>query len=143
MEIPLNRGTTMRRQALAVLMLLTTGAASTVTSAWAQGAPASAPAAQAAPADAVDPEAVQALRTMGTYLQTLKRFRVTTDLTGERVLADGQKLQHSASATLDVDRPNHIRAVMKSARTTEKPRPCIRPGRSTTPACRIKGPWRS
>lgn len=110
----------MRRQALAVLMLLTTGAASTVTSAWAQGAPASAPAAQAAPADAVDPEAVQALRTMGTYLQTLKRFRVTTDLTGERVLADGQKLQHSASATLDVDRPNHIRAVMKSARNSRE-----------------------
>lgn len=35
---------------------------------------------------------------MGVYLQTLDRFRVSTELTGERVLADGQKLQHMAYA---------------------------------------------
>jgi len=47
----------------------------------------------------------------------LKRFQVSTDLTGERVLADGQKLQHSASAELDIDRPNRLRARMSSARS--------------------------
>ncbi|ALS60375.1 hypothetical protein AT302_11935 [Pandoraea norimbergensis] len=101
----------MRRQALAILMLLTTGAAPAV---WAQGTPASAASAQA---NAVDPDAVQALHTMGSYLQSLKRFRVSTDLTGERVLADGQKLQHGAQATLEVDRPEHLRAIMRSARS--------------------------
>ena len=54
---------------------------------------------------------------MGAYLQTLKRFQVSTELTGERVLADGQKLQHTATADMDVERPNKIRAVMKSARS--------------------------
>jgi hypothetical protein len=68
-------------------------------------------------ASAVDPASVQALKDMGAYLQTLKRFRVSVDLTGERVLADGQKLQHTATASLDVDRPSRIRAVMNSARS--------------------------
>ncbi|HEX3139458.1 MAG TPA: DUF2092 domain-containing protein [Rhizobacter sp.] len=68
-------------------------------------------------ANPVDPGAIQALKDMGTYLQTLKRFQVSTDLTGERVLADGQKLQHHAGATLDVSRPNKLRARMSSARS--------------------------
>lgn len=68
-------------------------------------------------ASAVDPASIQALKDMGAYLQALKRFRVSVDLTGERVLADGQKLQHTATASLDVDRPNRIRAVMNSARS--------------------------
>lgn len=71
----------------------------------------------AQPANAVDPAAVQALKAMGAHLQTLKRFHVSTELTGERVLADGQKLQHTASATMDVERPNRLRARMWSART--------------------------
>ena len=68
-------------------------------------------------ANAVDPASVQVLKDMGAYLQTLKRFQVSTELTGERVLADGQKLQHTATADMDVERPNKIRAVMKSARS--------------------------
>ncbi|MGL6108689.1 MAG: DUF2092 domain-containing protein [Rubrivivax sp.] len=81
-------------------------------------APASAPAAKAAPAAvAVDPAAVQALKDMGAHLQTLKRFQVSTALSGERVLADGQKLQHTARADLDVERPNRMRARMVSARS--------------------------
>lgn len=72
----------------------------------------------AAPAaNAVDPGAIQALKDMGAHLQTLDRFRVTTTLTGERVLADGQKLQHAATAEMDVDRPNRLRARMSSARS--------------------------
>jgi len=70
-----------------------------------------------APANAVDPASIQALKDMGAYLQTLKRFQVSTELTGERVLADGQKLQHSATADLDVQRPNKLRVLMRSARS--------------------------
>jgi hypothetical protein len=77
-----------------------------------------APAAAAAPAaaNAVDPASIQALKDMGAHLQTLKRFQVSTELTGERVLADGQKLQHTATADMDVERPNRLRARMWSAR---------------------------
>jgi len=71
-------------------------------------------------ANPVDPGAIQALKDMGAYLQGLKRFQVSTDLTGERVLADGQKLQHGASATLDVARPNRVRIVMSSARSERR-----------------------
>ena len=70
----------------------------------------------AAPAaNAVDPASIQALKDMGAHLQTLKRFHVATEVTGERVLADGQKLQHTATAEMDVERPNKIRALMQSA----------------------------
>ena len=68
-------------------------------------------------ANAIDPASIQALKDMGAYLQTLKRFRVSTELTGERVLADGQKLSHSATADMDVQRPNKLRALMHSARS--------------------------
>jgi hypothetical protein len=80
--------------------------------------------AQAAPAsptkpaaNAVDPASIQALKDMGAYLQTLKRFRVVNELTGERVLADGQKLQHMARAEMNVQRPDKIRVTMRSARS--------------------------
>ncbi len=74
--------------------------------------------AQTAPAaDAVDPASVQALKDMGAFLSTLKRFHAKTEATGERVLTDGQKLQHTATAKMDVERPNKIRALMQSARS--------------------------
>ena len=80
-----------------------------------------APASTATPAaSAVDPASIQALKDMGAFLQTLKRFRVSTELTGERVLADGQKLQHTATADMDVERPNKIRALMHSARSARE-----------------------
>jgi hypothetical protein len=78
---------------------------------------AAAPAAAAPTANPVDPAAVQALKDMGAYLQTLKRFQVSTEATGERVLADGQKLQRLASAKLDVVRPNRLRVTMKTAQS--------------------------
>ena len=68
-------------------------------------------------ANPVDPAAIQALKDMGAHLQTLRRFQVSTDLSAERVLADGQKLQHTATAELDVERPNRLRAQMFSARS--------------------------
>lgn len=70
-----------------------------------------------ADANAVDQASVQALKAMGAYLQTLKRFRVSNELTAERVLADGQKLQHSATADLDVALPNKVRIVMVNPQT--------------------------
>jgi hypothetical protein len=77
-----------------------------------------APAATTQPAaNAVDPASVQALRDMGAYLQTLDRFRTSTSLTGERVLSNGQKLMHTASATVDAERPNKLRARMWSVRS--------------------------
>lgn len=85
-----------------------------VPSAQAQTAPASA---DKPAANAVDPASIQALKDMGAFLQKLKRFQVSTELTGERVLADGQKLQHTATADMDVERPNKIRARMRSARS--------------------------
>lgn len=72
--------------------------------------------AQATPS-AIDPASIQALKDMGYQLQSLKRFQVTTGLTGERVLADGQKLQHTAVAKMDVARPNMLHANMSTARS--------------------------
>ena len=71
----------------------------------------------AAGGNAVDPASIQALKDMGAFLQSLKRFHVATEVTGERVLADGPKLQHTATAKMDVERPNKIRALMQSARS--------------------------
>ena len=106
------RGTSpMLRKILALGLL----AASLVApSTFAQTAPAGTP---APAANAVDAASIQALKDMGAFLQTLKRFHVSTEATGERVLADGQKLQHVATAELDVDRPNKLRAVIRNARS--------------------------
>jgi hypothetical protein len=77
-----------------------------------------APAGTAPPvANAVNPASIQALKDLGAHLQSLRRFKVSTKLTGERVLADGQKLQHSATADIDVHRPNKLRARMLSTRS--------------------------
>jgi hypothetical protein len=99
----------MRKKVIAGLLV-----ASLVAAAQAQTPPA-APTAPAA-TNPVAPGAIQALREMGTYLQSLSRFEVTTEVTGERVLADGQKLQHGATAVMQVARPNRLRAKMTSAR---------------------------
>jgi hypothetical protein len=77
-----------------------------------------APAATSPPTGtSVDPASIQALKDMGAYLQKLDRFRTTTSLTGERVLGDGQKLMHTASATVEAARPNKLRARMWTARS--------------------------
>jgi hypothetical protein len=104
----------MKRSVLATLIVAATLLASHVEAQTASAAAASNPAGTENP---VDPAAIQALKKMGAHLQSLKRFSVSIDLTGERVLEDGQKLQHTAYAQLDVDRPHQIRAVMRSVRT--------------------------
>jgi len=113
---------------LALSLLAVALAACSSTPPAPSSAPANPPAAAAAPAptqaspaqpdaNAVDPAAIKALQDMGASLQSLKQFEVAISLTGERVLQDGQKLQHTASADLDVVRPNKIRAQMRSARS--------------------------
>lgn len=76
------------------------------------GRAAAPPAASAAASqqNTVDPAAVQALKSMGATLQSLRRYEVSLDLTGERVLQDGQKLMHSAQADVQVAQPNRLRA---------------------------------
>ena len=63
----------------------------------------------------VDPSAVQAMKNMSAYLRTLQRYEVSLDLTGERVLSDGQKLMHSASADVEVAQPNRLKASTATA----------------------------
>jgi hypothetical protein len=103
---------TMARRLLILGLLALSVAASGID---AQTPPAAAPTAAPAATNPVDPAAVQALKDMGAYLQTLKRYQVSTEVTGEEVLADGQKLQHSASAKLDVVRPNKLHVTMRTA----------------------------
>jgi len=92
--------------------------------------PPTAPAGATPPeANAVDPASVQALKDMGTYLQTLQRFRTSTTLTGERVLTDGQKLLHTASATVEVQRPDRLRAHMS---TMQSAREVVYDGKTAT-----------
>ena len=106
------------KRRLLVLGLLASSLAAPGVHAQTTPAAAASPAAAAPPvAHLVDASSIQALKDMGAHLQTLKRFRVTTEVSGERVLADGQKLQHSAKAVMDVDRPNKLRALMSSARS--------------------------
>ena len=104
----------MQRKSLVLGLLAMSVAAS---SSYAQTAPASTT--QPA-ASAVDQGSIQALKAMGAYLQTLKRFHVSTELTAERVLEDGQKLQHSATADMNVVRPNRLHVVMRSPRSTRE-----------------------
>jgi len=43
--------------------------------------------------DEKEPEAMEALNRMGTYLRSLKAFQVLGDVTAEDVLTDGEKVQ--------------------------------------------------
>ena len=74
-----------------------------------------APAAAKPTQNLVDPAAVQALKDMGATLQSLRRYDLSLDLSGERVLQDGQKLMHTAHADLNVAQPNRIRVTTATA----------------------------
>ncbi|MBV9994317.1 MAG: DUF2092 domain-containing protein [Caulobacteraceae bacterium] len=55
---------------------------------------------------AVEPQALQALRRMSAYLNTLTRFEVTTQTSLDLVTAKGQKLQINGGARYKVRRPD-------------------------------------
>jgi hypothetical protein len=68
------------------------------------GSAASAPAAR----PDVEPEALQAVQRMVTYLGTLQTFEVKSDATEELVLDNGQKLQFGRQVDYVVHRPNNF-----------------------------------
>lgn len=64
---------------------------------------------QSAPKD-IDPAALSALDTMGSYLRSLNGFRVKATDTIDLVSEDGQKIQYAAKVDLQVRRPDGVRA---------------------------------
>lgn len=59
--------------------------------------------------DQIDPDAMQALNDMGTYLRTLKDFQVEAAVTNEDVLADGEKIQYGHTTNLLARMPDKMR----------------------------------
>lgn len=57
-------------------------------------------------ASAVEPEALQALQRMSTYLGTLQSFEITANTTADIVLDDGQKVQFVEDVDYKVRRPD-------------------------------------
>jgi hypothetical protein len=65
---------------------------------------------------AVEPKAVDALKSMGTSLRTLKSFTVRADTTTDEVLDTGQKVQFGGTVEYRVQRSTHLRADVMSDR---------------------------
>jgi hypothetical protein len=70
------------------------------------------PAGHAQPAG-IDPQAEKVLRRMSDYLASRQQFTLKAESTLEAVLTSGQKLQFNSPATLEVSRPNKLRAHRK------------------------------
>ena len=64
----------------------------------------------------VDPKAVDALRSMGTYLRSLKEFGVTASGSRDEILVDGQKVQVGGTLAYYVRTPDHLRADINTDR---------------------------
>ena len=78
-----------------------------------------APTSGTAPAPAVqtvEPEALEALRRMSTYLQTLNAFEIRTQTTFDLVTRDGQTVQLDGGAVYKVRRPNNFAIQVTSNR---------------------------
>ena len=58
---------------------------------------------------AIDPVAMSALNKMGTYLRGLKAFQVTSDITADDVLDDGEIITDSRKVNLLAQKPNMLR----------------------------------
>ena len=68
---------------------------------------------QAQPAG-IDPQAEKLLKRMSDYLAGRQQFTLKAESTLEVVLTSGQKIQFESPATLEVSRPNKLRAHRKS-----------------------------
>ena len=66
------------------------------------------PAAPAAAADGIDPEAARLLQRMTGFLGDQQRFSLQTTNTVEVVLEDGQKIQFTGTARTSVQRPDRL-----------------------------------
>ena len=70
------------------------------------GAAAQQPAPKPAPAGEIEPKAIEALRSMGAYLRSLKTFAMRSDTTIDEVLDTGQKIRFSGTVEYRVRAPN-------------------------------------
>jgi hypothetical protein len=61
----------------------------------------------------IDPQAEKLLRRMSDYLASRQQFTLKAESTLEVVLTSGQKVQFDSPATLEVSRPNKLRAHRK------------------------------
>jgi hypothetical protein len=69
-----------------------------------------------APAAERDPQAIEALQAMGSYLRSLKRFSVRADTLTDEVLTSGQKLQFAGTVDYLVQAPDRMRADVRNDR---------------------------
>lgn len=67
-------------------------------------------------ASQIDPDAMNALHRMGTYLRTLKAFQVEAVTTNEEVMQDGQKVQYTGEASLVARTPDRLRVSVRNDR---------------------------
>src|SRR5688500_19673976 len=65
--------------------------------------------ARAQEAPAIDTVAINALRDMAAYINSLLTFQISGDITTEKVLPDGQKIQMATTAELLAERPTRMR----------------------------------
>lgn len=70
------------------------------------------PAKKEAP-ETIEKEAMDALTSMGKYLQSLKSFTVTSTISMDEVLLSGQKILVTGSSEITTEVPNHLRASSK------------------------------
>src|SRR5437763_16626128 len=68
------------------------------------------PAVHAQGGPAIEPEAVQALQRMGQTLKGLQTFSVKGAASSEDVLPQGLKIRRDKVSTVEVARPDHVRA---------------------------------
>jgi hypothetical protein len=61
----------------------------------------------------IDPDAMEALNKMGTYLRSLKAFQVDSESSNDDVLDDGEIITDTRSSTLLAVSPNLLRAELK------------------------------
>ena len=71
---------------------------------------------QVAPATDIDVKAIDALKSMGAYLRTLKVFALRSETTTDEVLDNGQKVQFGGTVDYLVRKPNGMRAEVISDR---------------------------
>jgi len=74
------------------------------------------PAPAAAPAAAVEPDAMPALNKMGAYLRALNAFSLRSGTKIDEVTDDGRKLQFSGAVTMQAKCPNGLRVEVDSDR---------------------------
>jgi hypothetical protein len=61
----------------------------------------------------IDPDAMEALNKMGTYLRSLKAFQVDSEVTQDDVLDNGQIITSTRHDTLLAERPTMLRVELK------------------------------